>query len=106
MANEPVAHPPETLEGWYALHQIFRFTADVVSARELTRLAKAADSALQRGGAKGRTKNKSTSNTETGWSCFAQLIGSRSHLMAIHFRESLDAIAAAEDKMRATQISE
>jgi peroxiredoxin len=104
MANEPIAHPPETLEGWYALHQIFRFTRDVVSARELTLLAKAAGGVLQPGG-RGRAKKKSTSNAEAGWTCFVQLIGSRSHLMAIHFRESLEAIAAAEGKMRTTRIS-
>lgn len=104
MANEPIAHPPETLEGWYALHQIFRFGKPVPSARELGRLAVAADAALRDGG-KGRGKNKTSPAAVNGWSCLVQLIGSTSHVMAIHFRESLDAIADAEDRMRATQIS-
>ena len=104
MANEPIAHPPETLEGWYALHQIFRFGKPVPSAPELARLALAADTALRDGG-KGKGKSKSPPAAVNGWSCFVQLIGSASHAMAIHFRESLDAIADAEDRMRATQIS-
>ena len=101
MGNEPIAHPPETLEGWYALHQIFRFTNDVPSTSELTRLARAASVSLRSAKAKGKDKSASD---EKGWSCFVQLIGSRSHLMAIHFRESLDAIGSAEEKMRTTQI--
>lgn len=103
MANEPIAHPPETLEGWYALHQIFRFKETTPSVRELTRLAHAAEAALRPGG-KGRGKTKSQPASQAGWSCFVRLIGSSSQLMAIHFRDSLDAIAHAEDQMRATEI--
>lgn len=103
MANEPIAHPPETLEGWYALHQIFRFNNPVPSAREVGRLARAADTAL-RDGEKGRGK-KAHATTVNGWSCFIQLIGSASQVMAIHFRDSLDAIADAENRMRETQLS-
>jgi chlorite dismutase len=104
MANEPIAHPPETLEGWYALHQIFRFGKVPIPVNELTRLARAADATL-RGVAKSRAKSRATPGPENGWSCFVQLIGSRSQLMAIHFRDSLDAIGVAEEKMRTTQIS-
>ena len=104
MPTEPIAHPPETLEGWYALHQIFRFGKPVPSARELVRLARAADAALRDGG-KGRGKTKpQPPSIGGGWSCLVPLIGSTSQVMAIHFRESLDAIADAEDRMRATQI--
>ncbi|MFL5482874.1 MAG: chlorite dismutase family protein [Gemmatimonadaceae bacterium] len=104
MANEPIAHPPETLEGWYSLHQVFRFENPVPSARELLRLARTADTEL-RDARKGRTKSRSQSGSVNGWSCLVQLIGSASQLMAIHFRDSLDAIADAEDRLRATQIS-
>ena len=100
MANEPIAHPPETLEGWYALHQIFRFRK-APTARQLTQLARGAFSAVQ-----GESKSKRRQEKQIGWSCFIRLIGSTSHLMAIHFRESLDAIGDAEEKMRATQISD
>ena len=104
MTDEKKIHPPETLEGWYALHQIFRFGKPVPSAAEIDRLARAADTAL-RDGVK-RAKKKPVATTVNGWSCLVQLIGSTSHVMAVHFRESLEAIADAEDRMRATQISE
>lgn len=104
MANEPIAHPPETLEGWYALHQIFRFGKPAPSNRELRRLALGAESALRDVG-KGKGKSKSKPVTMNGWSCIVGLIGSSSHVMAVHFRDSLDAISDAEDRMRATQIA-
>src|SRR5690242_18826039 len=101
MANEPIAHPPETLEGWYALHQIFRFERPVPSNRELLRLTRSADTVLRQGG-KGKARSSSKSSTENGWSCLVQLIGSKSQVMAIHFRDSLDAVADAENRMRET----
>jgi chlorite dismutase len=39
-----------------------------------------------------------------GWSCFVRLIGSTSDLMVIHFRESLDAIATAQDALSKTEL--
>ena len=101
MANEPLAHPPETLEGWYALHQVFRFRNKVPAERQLTQIARGTLSAVE-----GASKSKRRQEKQIGWSCFTRLIGSTSHLMAIHFRESLDAIENAEEKMRATQIFE
>jgi len=35
----PIAHPPETLEGWYALHQIFRVNKQSIDAPRLGRMA-------------------------------------------------------------------
>ncbi|HJP59747.1 MAG TPA: chlorite dismutase family protein [Gemmatimonadaceae bacterium] len=96
MANEPIAHPPETLEGWYALHQIFRFRESVPDTTDLARLAKKAISSLRSTG-----KRKTRPGSEAGWSCLVRLIGSRSHVMVIHFRESLDAIGEAEERLRA-----
>lgn len=103
MANETLAHPPETLEGWYALHQIFQFRKSVPAAPQLAQLSRDALSALQ-GKRASREKANSDSDRTEGWSCFVGLIGSRSQLMAIHFRESLDAIGEAEERMRTTQI--
>ena len=99
MANEPIAHPPETLEGWYALHQIFQFNRSVPDVDAMTQLAGDSARAVRARGSKG-----ADSATEAGWSCFVRLIGSASHLMAIHFRDSLDAIGDAEAQMRTTGI--
>jgi chlorite dismutase len=75
-----VAHPPETLEGWYALHQIFsidRHAAPVRGSRNFGGLAKPAE----------------------GWSAVARLIGSKSSIMAMHFRPTLDALGDAQREL-------
>ena len=85
MTATPIAHPPETLEGWYALHQIFRIDRKNLDARgeALKRMGEAAITAL--------------STDKPGWSSFVRLIGSTSDLLVIHFRESLDAIGEAQN---------
>jgi peroxiredoxin len=88
MTTPPIAHPPETLEGWFALHQIFRFRDPRIDAPRLAKLVSGASTAAA-----------------TGWSCFVRLIGSSSDLMAIHFRDSLDAIGVAQDELARTQLA-
>jgi hydrogen peroxide-dependent heme synthase len=105
MTTTPIAHPPETLEGWFALHQIFRFRTRSVDADRLRRLVKAAAAALEpakKSTGKTRAKNAGIS---AGWSCFARLIGSSSDLMVIHFRDSLDAIGVAQEALTRTQLA-
>jgi len=79
---------PETLEGWYALHQIF--TVD----RAATDLS---GSVLSRHETRGI---ESTQNQlpfgRNGWSIFVGLIGSSADLMVIHFRPTLDEIGQAQ----------
>jgi len=79
--KSPVVHAPETVEGWFALHQIFRFTGT------------------------GRDENGeviwgiSTDRRDSypdGWSAMVQLIGSRGHAMMIHFYPTLERIAEAQ----------
>ena len=82
----PVAQPPETLEGWYALHQIY--TYDGHDPKEGDAVA-VASRALA-----------TAFTTKEGWSVAVRLIGSLADLMVIHFRPTLDAIGEAQ---RATQ---
>src|SRR5205085_1147480 len=83
---EPRAHPPETLEGWNALHQIFSVDRN------------APNSALEDHtspttlGAEHRTSEQS----ESARSAYVRLIGSTADLMAIHYRSTLDVIGAAQ----------
>src|SRR5687768_200533 len=106
------AHPPETLEGWFALHQIFRINRQALDARTdvLARMGEAAAAALKvedpKSGSSGGRERKSgkDSPARTGWSCFARLIGSSSDLMVIHFRDSLDAIGVAQDALARQEI--
>jgi peroxiredoxin len=103
MSSSPIAHPPETLEGWYALHQIFRFGKQKPDAASLARIVKSAATSL--GSAPVARKKKSSPAPATaGWSCLVRLIGSMSDLMVIHFRESLDAIGLAQDALSKTEL--
>ena len=70
---------PETLEGWYALHQVFTHDAGAhVSG--------------------GDARSESTQPLPSvpadadGWSAYARLIGSRHDVLAVHLRPTLDEI--------------
>jgi peroxiredoxin len=103
MTLPTIAHPPETLEGWYALHQIFRFNKQKPDASTLARLVRSSATVL--GSAPhARKKGAKSAPAPIGWSCFVRLIGSTSDLMVIHFRESLDAIGAAQSALSKTEL--
>ncbi|HET7374583.1 MAG TPA: chlorite dismutase family protein [Gemmatimonadaceae bacterium] len=81
------AHAPETLEGWYALHQVFSrergsAASGVVSASPRTTAGASPDTA--------------------GWSAYFRLIGSRADLLAVHFRPTLEAIATSQQSAART----
>ena len=108
MTTPPIAHPPATLEGWYALHQIFRMNKARLEPRELNRLIKEASTRL--GGTSSRSpgsksKRKAKGESTAGWSCFVSLIGSTSDLMVIHFRDTLDGIGAAQSALAQTALA-
>jgi hydrogen peroxide-dependent heme synthase len=103
MTTPPIAHPPETLEGWYALHQIFRFSKQKPDATRLARLARSSATVLA-STPRARKKGAKSAPGLIGWSCFVSLIGSTSDLMVIHFRESLDAIRSAQDALSKTEL--
>ncbi|HSQ28973.1 MAG TPA: chlorite dismutase family protein [Gemmatimonadaceae bacterium] len=74
------AHAPETLEGWYALHQVFsRARAGQAS-----------------GGVPSPKSVPSGTPDDAGWSAYFRLIGSRGDLLAVHFRPTLEEIATAQ----------
>ena len=81
-AQNQTAHPPETIEGWYAFHQIFK-SSDAEAAH-----------------AKLSAMDSSESPSGRGWTRWVRLIGSLADLMVIHFRPSLDDIASAQDATR------
>jgi peroxiredoxin len=103
MTTPQIAHPPETLEGWFALHQIFRFR-NRVDAGRLAKLVKGASTAIQPA-KRTAAKANGGGTAATGWSCFVRLIGSSSDLMVIHFRDSLDAIGVAQEELARTQLA-
>jgi hydrogen peroxide-dependent heme synthase len=83
MPDQTAEQPPETLEGWYALHQIYRID------RERRTQAGAAESDVF----------KRPENATEGWSEAVALIGSTSDVMLMHFRPTLDAIGAVQREL-------
>ena len=78
-----VAHPPETIEGWYALHQIFRRDANAKPSD-----GGAASVGIDVGEVNGRL--------EEGWTAMCSLIGSVDSVLVIHFRRTLEEIQQAQ----------
>lgn len=88
-AHRPHAHPPETTEGWYVFHQILRWNRAALRELRSTSLASARADAE-------RTLTTLASPDGGGWSAVVPLVGSRADVMLVHFRPSLDDIAAAQ----------
>ena len=82
MKDQTAEMPPETLEGWYALHQIFRID------RERTMPAGNVDSDVF-------VRTEATD----GWSEAVTLIGATSDVMFVHFRPTLDAIGEVQREL-------
>lgn len=96
MTTPPTAHPPETIEGWFVLHQIFRLKKPRLDATRLARMAKRAVMEAGHGGKAPSKARAGKSGVWDGWSCCVRLIGSTSDVLVIHFRDSLDAIGSAQ----------
>ena len=77
--------PPETLEGWYALHQVFGVPVNV--ARDAMAKERAANALGE------------LSQPGEGWTVGVRLVGSRADVMLIHFRPTLDSISQAQRRV-------
>jgi peroxiredoxin len=92
MASDPsntVAYPPETLEGWYALHQIFTLDRGPREPRT--------DDIVHGGVQSGVTATQGNfPRPQHGWTAFVRLIGSSADVMVMHFRTTLEEIGAAQ----------
>jgi hydrogen peroxide-dependent heme synthase len=94
-AAPPIA--PETLEGWYALHQFF--SVDRARARELAREPGAREDAV-------RVLDALAHPGSAGWTMVAPLVGSRADVGIIHFRPTLDEIGAAQREVASVPLLE
>ena len=86
--QDNVALPPETLEGWYVLHQLFRVERGMArewAGERLDELKDGMQACLERLAA-----------PADGWSAVVQLVGSEADVMLLHFRPTLDAIGEAQ----------
>jgi hydrogen peroxide-dependent heme synthase len=104
MTPQPIAYPPATLEGWFALHQIFRFRKPKLDAGRLATMAKRAVTGVNPGRKSASKARARKAGSSQGWSCFVRLIGSTADLMVIHFRDSLDAIDAAQNDLARSEL--
>ena len=86
----PLAHPPETLEGWYLSHHVYaadRSALRALGADRRGRTMADADAALAAIG---------PTSPDNGWSVAVALTGSAAQLMVIHARPTLDDLGTAE----------
>jgi hydrogen peroxide-dependent heme synthase len=94
IANEEraAAHPPETAEGWFVLHQVFAF--DWKAWRQLAASERAAMlSALETAWTGITTRDEGQ-----GWSTLVQLVGSTSDLLVVHVRPTFDELSEARSR--------
>src|SRR3954463_2304633 len=109
MTTPAIAHPPATLEGWFALHQIFRIDRERVGQRKLDTMIEAAAAAVASDSAPASAtkskKQKIAPRRVQGWSAVVKVIGSTADIMVIHFRDSLDTIGVAQDQFARTALS-
>jgi len=93
---------PATLEGWYALHQVF--STDWTSLRALMRQhraeiggsARALWSELSAGG----------EGEDGGWSAAFRLVGGGGDWLFIHFRRTLEELAEVQLRLRDSELGE
>lgn len=86
--------PPETLEGWYALHQLF-----AVDRGALRALPPASRAALKHAAAATLAEVAAPGEGGSGWSAVVPLVGSAADVMLVHFRSSLDDVGAVQRRL-------
>lgn len=81
--------PPETLEGWYALHQLFTVDRNALRSLDAGELrdvrCASAESLATLAGPEGE-----------GWSAIVSLVGSTADVMLMHFRSTMDELGEAQ----------
>lgn len=88
----PSALSPATVEGWYALHQVFRVDWNAVRSGD-QRVAAAI--------AEARTYFEGVSAADgEGWSTAARLVGGGADLLFVHFRRELEALGDLQVDLR------
>ena len=84
------AQAPETLEGWYALHQLFSID------RAALRAFSDAERRAAREEAQWALDALTERRADDGWTAIVSLVGSRADVMFLHLRPTLDQIAESQ----------
>ena len=93
MDRSPLAHPPATVEGWYALHQILAVD------RARLRALEPAERGARIDEARAALEGLASPAEGAGWSAVVPLVGSTADVMLVHFRETLDGLRAAQERV-------
>jgi hydrogen peroxide-dependent heme synthase len=94
---DPHVQPPVTLEGWFALHQVFAVDRRALRAlpRDVLRTqASAAAAMLERVAAP----------DDGGWSAVVRLVNSPGDVLLVHLRPTLDALADVREELAGLEI--
>jgi len=83
---------PATLEGWYALHEMFAVDWPLLRAMDGSERAAVGEEA--------RDLLAGLAAPEVGWSASYRLVGGGADVMLVHFRETLDALAEVELRIK------
>jgi chlorite dismutase len=87
------AYPAETVEGWYALHQMLGVDRRQLRAMDRDRVGAAVRAATD-------TLDALATPDTGGWSAVVPLVGSRADVMLMHLRPTLDELASIQRQLR------
>jgi chlorite dismutase len=88
------AQPPVTLEGWFALHQLFAIERRTLRAEPPAALRAACCAAAD-------ALDAAALPPDGGWSAVVRLVGSLADVLFIHLRPTLDALAEVQERLAA-----
>jgi hydrogen peroxide-dependent heme synthase len=91
------AQPPVTLEGWYALHQVFAIERRTLRAQPPAELRAARCAAAD-------VLDATMTPADGGWSAVVRLVGSLADVLFIHFRPTLDALGEVQERLAAVPL--
>jgi hydrogen peroxide-dependent heme synthase len=98
-ARMPSQISPATLEGWYALHQMFSFNWTALRVLGKEHRAEAAESAE-------RLFAQLDRDAQDGWTAAFRLVGAGADWMFVHFRSTLEELAEVERTVKASPLGE
>ncbi len=84
---DTIAHPPATLEGWYASHHLLA-------------LPRGSDPSESELAAARQTLSEIACGPDGSWSLAVPLVGSSADVMIVHFRPTLDELGAVERRVK------
>ena len=89
---EPSVQAPETLEGWYSLHQLYSIDRRALALLSAEQLHDARCTTS-------KTLRDLAAPEGDGWSAVAALVGSTADVLFVHFRPTLDGLGEVQRRL-------